>query len=103
MAKKSRGTRYTEAQKEEILRYVDKVNAERGRGGIVRSSKKFEVSQLSVIRWMRDRCPSPSAEAARLCEIGELERLAKLHQQISSLEVELCHLRTAAQSLQSSL
>ena len=44
-----RGKRYTEAEKKRIVEFAVGV----GRGGISAASKRFEVSPLTVSRWMK--------------------------------------------------
>jgi transposase len=42
-------------KKEEVLAYVDKYNSKNGRGGKTAASKKFKVSQGSIMNWMRQK------------------------------------------------
>ncbi len=49
----AKGRRYTTKEKAEIIAFVDKVNAEKGRGGQSAASKKFKISPLTISSWIR--------------------------------------------------
>ena len=54
MAAKKSGTkaiRYTDAKKRQVLDFVDKTNAKKGRGGIAAAEKKYNISRLTIYRW----------------------------------------------------
>lgn len=51
--KGKRGKRYSSAQKAKIIAFVEKVNAEKGRGGVAQASRKFGVSQLTIHAWIK--------------------------------------------------
>ena len=49
----AKGRRYSIKEKQEILDFVDQVNAEKGRGGQSAASKKFTISPLTISAWIR--------------------------------------------------
>ncbi|MGB6222835.1 hypothetical protein [Haloferula sp.] len=51
--KSKKGKRYTDAEKQEIIDFVNEYNAANGRGGAANASKKFSVSQLTVGAWLK--------------------------------------------------
>ena len=51
--KKTKGKRYSDAEKKKIIAFVEKVNAEKGRGGVTAAAKKYKVSPLSISNWIK--------------------------------------------------
>ena len=51
--KSKKGKRYSDAEKQKIIDFVNNYNAANGRGGAANASKKFGVSQLTVGSWMK--------------------------------------------------
>lgn len=49
----TKGIRYSDAQKQEIVDFALKYNADNGRGGQSKASEKFNVSPLTVATWMK--------------------------------------------------
>lgn len=49
----AKGKRYSDAQKQEVVAYVNKVNAEQGRGGQAAAVKKYGISVLSIAGWLK--------------------------------------------------
>ncbi|RYD35976.1 MAG: hypothetical protein EOP87_06345 [Verrucomicrobiaceae bacterium] len=49
----SKGVRYTDAQKKEVIDFALAYNAEKGRGGQSKAAKKFNISQLTVAAWLK--------------------------------------------------
>lgn len=108
--------RYTEEQKNEVLRFIKEYNATNKRGGQKIAAEKYNITQITLSNWMKkdkqapkrrsqtkkDSAPSrPSAEYAAL-----FTRLAELHTQIAQLEKQvdrLDALRQEAADLQNSL
>jgi hypothetical protein len=104
----AKGRRYTAKEKAEILDYVDKVNAEKGRGGQSAASKKYKISPLTISSWNKSRgssaMPAVSASAAASGPIGKrLAKLQALHDQIARTEKELAKLRAQFDALKASL
>ena len=103
----AKGKRYTEKEKSEILAYVDKVNAEKGRGGQSAASKKFKISQLTISSWLRGGAGSgtvrvtTSSKAGGLA--GKVAKLTSLAAQIDRSEKELEKLKAQFKTLKASL
>ena len=79
--------RYTDEEKSKILRFVNKVNKEKGRGGVSAAVREFGISPITVNGWLRsqkDLGPTlPLPKNASAVEV--FQRLADLH---SSIEVK---------------
>lgn len=56
----SKGKRYTEEEKAEILKFINQVNSDNGRGGQSAASKKYGISQLTLSSWMK-KAANPAA------------------------------------------
>jgi len=109
----AKGRRYTQAEKADILAYVDQVNAEKGRGGQSAASKKFKISPLTISSWIRSGVGGASgasgltvsASAASVSgPIGKkLAKLQALHDQIMRAERDLSKMKAQFTALKSSL
>lgn len=106
----AKGRRYTQAEKADILAFVDKVNTQKGRGGQSAASKKFKISPLTISSWIRSGVGGGggltiSAGSASVSgPIGKkLAKLQALHDQIVRSEKDLSKLRTQFKVLKSSL
>lgn len=102
----SKGKRYNEAEREEILGHVEEVNRSKGRGGIAAASKRFGVTALTISNWLR--ADEPRALSMRSKHRGSnaaetLRRLADIHEEISKREQELLPLRREFEKLKKSL
>lgn len=49
----SKGVRYTDEQKKEVVDFALAHNAEKGRGGQSKAAAKFKISQLTVAAWLK--------------------------------------------------
>ncbi len=114
----AKGKRYSAAEKEEILDFVEQVNAEKGRGGQSAASKKYKISPLTISSWLKARkggstarstpratSAAGSTSAAKVSgPIGKkLDKLQSLHDQIERSEAELAKLRAQFDALKGSL
>lgn len=45
--------RYSKEQKAEVVAFVEKYNAEKGRGGQSAAAEKFKISPISVANWLK--------------------------------------------------
>lgn len=105
----AKGRRYTAKEKAEIIAYVDKVNAEKGRGGQSAASKKFKISPLTISSWIRSGAgrgssASRSSSGSVVGPIGKkLAKLQELHDQIAKAEKELARMRAQFDALKASL
>jgi len=114
--KTTKGKRYTAEEKNEILGFVEKHNAENGRGGQSAAAKKFGISQLSIASWLKSSGVAASAKRGRKGaavstkgaaskgnfskKLGELSAVAA---QIDKAESELAKLRAKFNSLKAGL
>ena len=46
------GNRYTKAQKQEIIKFVQDYDAKNGRGGIATAQRKFKISYIALRNWL---------------------------------------------------
>jgi hypothetical protein len=103
----SKGKRYTEKEKGEILAYVDKVNSEKGRGGQSAASKKYKISQLTISSWLRGGAGSGTVRVTTSGKGGGLTakvgKLTSLAAQIDKAEKDLDKLKAQFKSMQASL
>lgn len=65
-----KGKRYTPAEKQEVVDYVNQVNAQNGRGGQSAAAKKFGVSVLTVSAWLK------AAGVAKVAKVVEAPKTA---------------------------
>lgn len=61
----TKGIRYTDAQKKEIVDFAVSYNAENGRGGQSKAADKFKVSQLTVASWLKASGAPSKSKAAK--------------------------------------
>ena len=54
---KGTGRRYSLAEKTVIIAHVERINIERGRGGITDAAKRFGVSPLTIANWLEAQEP----------------------------------------------
>ncbi len=101
---KGRGKRYSTVEKAEILIFVDKHNAEKGRGGAAAASRKFKVSQLTIGNWLREAgSPSPRRKKQASDITKVLKRLGEIHKKMAKVEEELDGLRKEYAALKGQL
>jgi transposase-like protein len=104
----AKGRRYTTKEKAEIIAFVDKVNAEKGRGGQSAASKKFKISPLTISSWIRSGIGGGTVSASGAASVAgpigkKLSKLQALHDQIARAEKELGKLKSQFNSLKSAL
>lgn len=105
----AKGRRYSAKEKAEIIAFVDKVNADRGRGGQSAAAKKFKISPLTIASWIRAGVTSGGAAvvasgAPVAGPIGKkLSKLQALHDQISRTERELSKMKAQFNALKAAL
>jgi DNA invertase Pin-like site-specific DNA recombinase len=61
----SKGVRYTDAQKKEVVDFVNEYNAANGRGGQSKAAEKYNISQLTVASWIKGGEASKTAKVAK--------------------------------------
>ncbi len=100
----AKGKRYTDAEKKEILSFVEKVNAEKGRGGQSAASKKFGISQLTIASWLKSAGGlSGGARAGRGGINSKLNTLLTLGNEIERMEKELTKMKAKFNAVKASL
>jgi hypothetical protein len=103
----AKGRRYSTKEKADIIAFVDKVNADKGRGGQSAASKKYKISPLTISSWIRAGAGSgiiSTGVASVAGPIGKkLTKLQALHDQIARTEKELAKLKSQFNSLKSAL
>ena len=100
----SKARRYTVKEKEDILRYVESVNAKQGRGGQTAAVKKYGISALTISTWMRN--PVNGAVVAKGSGKGiggVLAKLAALHSEIATKEKQLAAMQAEFAKLKNSI
>ncbi len=60
----TRGVRYTETQKKEVVDFVVNYNAANGRGGQAKAAEKFGTTQLTIASWLKATAKEPSKRPA---------------------------------------
>ena len=104
----AKGRRYTTKEKAEIIAFVDKVNAEKGRGGQSAASKKYKISPLTISSWIRSGIGGGSVSSGGAASVAgpigkKLSKLQALHDQIARAEKELGKLKSQFNALKSAL
>ena len=105
MSKKSKGKgkRYTDREKSQILAFVDKVNATKGRGGITAAAEKFNVTPLTISNWLKKTGATGPSIKTNANFSANLRRLADLHEAIVKKETELTKLKREYATLKKKL
>lgn len=112
----TKGKRYSASQKKEVVDFVEKYNADNGRGGQSAAAAKFGVSQLTISSWLKSSgAPAlkkgakgvKGAKAAKGASKGginaKLSSLLALGTQIEKAEKELAQLKAKFNSIKASL
>lgn len=98
MADKKRGKRYSAAEKQEVIDFVESINSEKGRGGVAQASRKFGISQLTISSWVKKAggiAPNSKKTAKKTTTTtkggfsGQLRRIADLHDEIETTKQKL--------------
>ncbi|GAA5131284.1 hypothetical protein JIN84_06560 [Luteolibacter yonseiensis] len=61
----SKGIRYTDEQKKEVIDFAVNYNAANGRGGQSKAAEKFNISQLTVASWLKSVKAPKAAKAPK--------------------------------------
>lgn len=111
------GTRYTPAQKQEVVDFVNGYNAANNRGGQSKASEKFGISPLTVMAWLKSAgAPKPSKKSPVKVSLklgrpaatagnlsAKLSSLVALSKEIDQAEANLVSLRNKFASLKANL
>lgn len=111
--KATKGKRYTAEEKNDIIGFVQKYNADNGRGGQSAASKKYGISQLTIASWLkssdapagkRGRKAGASVKASKGGSFSaKLGALSSLAAQIDKAEAELEKLKAKFKALKAGL
>ena len=104
MSEKAKGKRYTQKEKAQVLAFVDKTNAAKGRGGITAAAKKYGVTPLTISNWLK-KVGGGGTPRRRVSGdfSGTLRLLANLHEAIAEKETELAQLQRDYNALKKKL
>lgn len=69
----TKGVRYTDAQKKEVVDFASSYNAENGRGGQSKAAEKFNISQLTIAGWLK----ASGAPSSKKTKAPKAEKAAK--------------------------
>ncbi|MCW1883562.1 hypothetical protein OKA04_02410 [Luteolibacter flavescens] len=102
-----RGKRYTLQEKADVLEFVDRYNAEHGRGGQTAATKKFQLSPLSISSWRKQaisRGTLPYHSPSANLPVGRMiSQLQELHERIIEQEQVIQRLKAKFDALKASL
>ena len=103
-----RGKRYTLQEKADVLDFVDRYNAEHGRGGQTAATKKFQLSPLSISSWRKQALRNGGISTYRPVSgaqpVGRaLAQMQELHERIVEQERSLQRLKAQFAALKASL
>jgi len=103
-----RGKRYTLQEKADVLEFVDRYNAEHGRGGQTAATKKYQLSPLSISSWRKQALRNGSISfyqsTSSTLPIGlALAQMRELHERIVEQEKALQRLKAKFDELKASL
>ncbi len=100
----SKGKRYSSAEKRAVLDHVERVNRDRGRGGISSAARHFGVSPLTISNWLRSEgAGAPVSGKRPKVSAEDFRRMAELHERIIEVEAELQNLRNEYAQLKGKL
>lgn len=72
----TKGVRYTDAQKKEVVDFTVNYNSANGRGGQSKASEKFNISQLTIAGWLK-AAGAPSSKSAKTPKVPKTPKAAK--------------------------
>lgn len=105
----SKGKRYTAAEKQQVVDFVNQHNAANGRGGATAASKKYGVSQLTVASWLKSsggdsirngrkggRTTASGGRSSVLAELSKLDGvIAAKRKELDALEAQFQKLKAS--------
>ncbi|MFT4177279.1 MAG: hypothetical protein QM627_11560 [Luteolibacter sp.] len=107
----SKGRRYTQAEKKQVIEFVETYNSEHGRGGQSAAAAKFKISQLTIAGWLKawgaplaNRKGKSKLQGSQKTSFNtKLNMLLTLSQEIEQAEKELNKLKAKFKALKASL
>jgi transposase-like protein len=111
---KGAGKRYSAAEKQEVIDFVNSYNASNGRGGQSEAARKFNISILTVSAWLKKsgnkvakggKALAAGKSAAKVSSAltAKVASLIQMSDRIQKAELELAKLRAGYESLKSSI
>lgn len=109
--KATKGKRYSNEEKNEILNFVHQYNNDNGRGGQSAASKKFGISQLTIASWLKSGPEVAGKRGRGVAAVkvkggsysAKLSSLAALAAQIDKAESDLAKLKSKFQTLKADI
>lgn len=110
-ASKGVGKRYSTAEKQDVVDFVNAYNAAKGRGGQSEAARKFNISILTISSWLKKSGvkvtkgvkSSKVSAAAPSGLASKVAKLLELSDRVRKAEVELDKLRAGYESLKASI
>lgn len=103
MPAKKTAKRYTEEQRTEILAFIEKFNAENGRGGQSAAVKKYKVTPLTLSAWSKKNGKKPKKAGKTVKKFRNpaklIDRLKVVSSEIVKAEKSLEKLQAEAKEL----
>jgi DNA-binding transcriptional regulator YdaS (Cro superfamily) len=75
--KSTKGIRYTDAQKKEVIDFAVAYNATNGRGGQSKAAAKFGISQLTVASWLKGSSSAKVPKATKAPKAAKVPKAPK--------------------------
>ncbi|MBU6171137.1 MAG: hypothetical protein KGQ87_06565 [Verrucomicrobia bacterium] len=108
------GKRYSAAEKQEVIDFVNSYNASNGRGGQSEAARKFNISILTVSAWLKKsgnkvaksgKAVAAAKSSAKVSSAltAKVASLIQMSDRIQKAELELAKLRAGYESLKSSI
>ena len=72
----TKGIRYTDSQKKEVVDFAVSYNAANGRGGQSKAAEKFNISQLTIAGWLK-ASGAPSSKAGKAPKVAKAAKAPK--------------------------
>lgn len=106
-----KGRRYTSAEKNQILDFIEEYNRTHGRGGQSKAAAKFNVSVMTISGWRNSlagsfrarKTPSAVSPAISSNLVAKVNQLIEIGQEIRNAETELAKLKVKFDSLSASI
>lgn len=73
----TKGIRYSDEQKKEIVDFVNTYNSQNGRGGQSKAAEKYNVSQLTISTWLKGASSPKAAKVAKAPKAPKAAKVAK--------------------------
>ena len=73
----TKGIRYTDAQKKEVVDFATTYNASNGRGGQSKAAEKFGISQLTVATWLKSSGAPKAVKATKTPKAAKAAKAPK--------------------------